>query len=131
MTNDRLIYRLLYAFIEKLSVSDQINVLENPAGAWKNFVAETKDLDGQYEEIRYLIRNIVSEIHRKDRIHCQYCRIDEGLLVKPPVEPHNLCKIHRQEYETRMDDRTLKQIHPAISEFVGKEGQICSAPPRR
>lgn len=131
MTNDKFIYHLLYSFIEKLSVPDQINVLENPVGAWKKFVAQTKSLEGPYEEIRYIMRNIVSEIHRKDRLHCQYCRIEEGLLVKSPVEPHNLCKVHRQEYETRMEDRTLRQVHPAISDFVGKEGLNCSAPPRR
>lgn len=122
MTNDKLIFELLYNFISKLNIEDQIRLLDNQRPFLKDFFDEAIEMKGHYEEIGYLMRNIVVEIHRKDRMKCQYCRIDAGLFVQSPVEPHNLCKLHRQDYETQFEDRTLKQIHPAIGDLVQYSG---------
>lgn len=133
MMNDRVIYFLLYQFIvECVQEGDDIEwIRDNPSDTWESFWVESSKLKGRYEEIKHLIVAIAKEIDRKDKLKCQYCRIDEGFLVEPPVKAEDLCKKHRQEYEEQYVDRTKLQKHPGIGDFVGKEGLHCSAPMRK
>lgn len=121
MMNDRIIYELLYDYILK-EVTDKEILYENPHMVWQMFWEDSEHLEGKYKEIYFLIQNIIKEIDRKDKLKCQFCRVDEGLFVDPPVKAENLCKKHRQEYEEQYIDRTLSQNHPAI---FGKEGMCC------
>lgn len=133
MMNDRIVYELLYEFIKNginnAEFTSDIG-LDDPELIWTGFTA-SKFLRENFGEIKHMIRSITKEIDRKDKLKCQYCRIDEGLLVEPPVKAEELCKKHRQEYEEQYVDRTLHQVHPGISEFVGKEGLHCSSPARK
>lgn len=119
MMNDKLLYEMLYNFIDKLNVEDQVSLLDDPQPFLIDFF---HTIVFKKEEVRFLMRNIVAEIHRRDRLKCQYCRIDAGLFVQSPVEPHNLCKLHRQDYETQFEDRTLTQKHPALGDLVNYTG---------
>lgn len=134
MMNDRIVYELLYQFMldEFLNHGEKHeSVVEFPELMWDRFV-ESGFLYENMGEIKHLIRSIAKEIDRKDKLKCQYCRIDEGFLVEPPVKAEELCKKHRQEYEEQYVDRTLSQSHPGIiNTFTGKEGLHCSAPPRK
>lgn len=139
MMNDKLLYDLLYNFIGKkvneTSVDSaeyeakKLYMLKHPNEVWLSFsnYINKSEWKGECEEILFLIMNIIKEIDRKDKLKCQYCRIDAGLFVQSPVEPHHLCKIHRQDYEVLYDDRTLRQNHPAISNviaFIGENGKV-------
>jgi hypothetical protein len=126
--NDRILYELLYNYLEKDVPLKQEEILADPVLTWHYFYEASKKLFGKYSEIRFLIQNIIKEIDRKDKLKCQYCRIDEGLLVEPPVKAENLCKKHRQEFEEQFIDRTLTQKHPAI---YGKEGMCCGPERKR
>ena len=131
--NDRIIYELLYQFIVDCirDGDDPETFIDDPGHIWECFWVESSKLTGRYAEIKHLIRSIAKEIDRKDKLRCQYCRIDEGFLVEPPVKAEELCKKHRQEYEEQYVDRTQTQKHPGIGEFVGKEGLHCSGPSRK
>ena len=132
MMNDRVIYELLYQYLKECYEEDPDTIHGNisPQDIWESFWLESSRLDGRYKEIRYLIVSIVREIDRRDKLKCQYCRIDDGLFVEPPVVPHDLCKKHRQEYEEQYEDRTLKQNHPACGPIIGMDGLSCGPPKR-
>lgn len=125
MMNDRVLYELLYEFIHECIIDGETTdeIMRIPKDVWENFWVDSSQLTGRYEEIEHLIRSIAKEIDRKDKLKCQYCRVDAGFFVKPPVEPHNLCKTHLQEYEIQYIDRTLTQVHPALGNLVNHIGK--------
>lgn len=112
MMNDRVLYELLYQYIRECIAEDWTidEVINAPKTIWEMFWVDSSNLKGRYSEIWHLIGAIAKDVDRKDRMHCQYCRIDEGLFVESPVQAENLCKRHRQEYEEQYIDRTLRQI---------------------
>jgi hypothetical protein len=77
---------------------------------WREFCATSIPLEDKYEIIDELIKNIVTEIDRKDKVRCQYCRIDEGLSVTSPIKAENLCRYHRNEYEEKYYDKTRDYV---------------------
>lgn len=126
MMNDRVLYELLYQFISDCikKEGDTPEVIgANAKDIWECFWVESSRLKGRYEEIEHLIKSIAKEIDRKDKLKCQYCRVDAGFFVKSPVEPHNLCKLHQQEYEVQYVDRTLTQVHPALGDLINHTGK--------
>ncbi len=126
MMNDRVLYELLYQFISDcIKEGDTPEMISaNPKDIWECFWVESSHLRGRYEEIEHLIKSIAKEIDRRDKLKCQYCRVDAGLFVKSPVEPHKLCKSHLQDYEVDYKDRTLTQVHPALGDLVNYTGAI-------
>lgn len=132
MMNDRILYELLYQFIvDYFKENNDLEFIKSsPEDIWECFWVESSGLDKRYTEIRHLITSIAKEIERKDKLKCQYCRIDEGFLVEPPIEAHNLCKRHLQEFEEKYEDRTLKQNHPGFTPIMGTEGLSCGPPTR-
>lgn len=125
MMNDRIIYELLYDFIYKSIADGQkiSDVIRDPTITWESFWVDSSLLDGKYTEIYFLIANIAKEIDRKDKMKCQFCRIDEGLLTSSPVKAEDLCKKHRQEYEEQYIDRTLNQMPLGIGAIIEYEGK--------
>lgn len=109
--NDRLIYELLYEFM-KNGIGDSEFCLditaEDPYYVWDAFV-KSKFLADNFGEVVHLVRSIAKDINRKEKLKCQYCRIDEGFSVESPIKFEDLCKKHRQEYEEKYVDRTLAQ----------------------
>lgn len=119
--NDRIIYHLLYQFLrelwKKFGDTEEFEKA-TPKLIWEGFLNESLTLEGRYSEIEYLIAGMIRDIQRKDRLNCQFCRIDEGLFVTPPVKAENLCKRHRQEYEEQYIDRTIAQLNPGINTSI-------------
>ncbi len=96
-------------------------VLKYPEEVWKAFGEVTMDCNGEYFAIANFIRNVAKDYDRKQRIKCQFCRIDEGFEVETPVKAELLCKPHRQEFELNFNDLTLTQ--PSLKyELRGEEG---------
>lgn len=128
MMNDRVLYELLYQFISDCikegATPDEI--ISRPKDIWEDFWIESSQLEFRYEEIEHLIKSIVRDLDRKDKLKCQYCRVDAGFFVKTPVQPHNLCKTHLQEYEVNYIDRTLTQVHPALGDLINHTGKKLS-----
>lgn len=130
--NDRIIYEILYEFIKNGLNNAEFSldlVLDEQDFIWNIFTSSVF-FSRNFGEIRHLIKSIAKDIDRKDKLKCQYCRLDEGFLVEPPLKSEDLCKKHRQEYEEQYIDRTLKQFPEGVSEFIGKEGLNCSGPSR-
>jgi len=130
--NDKILYELLYEYLRKGLSNFSFNVdmvKVEPEMIWDLFTSSIF-LREHFGEVKHLMRSIVKEIDRKDKLKCQYCRIDEGFFVDSPLRAEELCKKHLQEYEERYVDRTLTQKHPATSEIIGREGDSC-APPRK
>ncbi len=123
MMNDKLVYELLYQYISNLydaKNTDQEfdDIINNWEDLWMCFCQESLQFEGLYAEIKHLINSIAKEIEVRDKIVCQYCRIDHGLYVQSPVKSENLCKKHRQEYEEQYIDKTLRQNHPGIGAIL-------------
>lgn len=137
--NDRLLYDLLFSYIDKGLKNHSFTLdlaLVEPEMIWDLFTS-SMFLKDNLKEIQHLVTSIAKELDRKERLTCQYCRIEEGFFVEPPVVSEDLCKRHRQEYEERYVDRTLTQeafkMQSAglISPIEGKEGVPCAPPHRK
>jgi hypothetical protein len=130
----KIIYDILFQYVSSQILEGNLTLddaLTNQKKIWDSFLLSSV-FKKNFCEIQHLIMSIAKEIDRKEKLKCQYCRIDEGFLVEPPVKAQDLCKKHRQEYEEQYIDRTFNQCHPGIlSSFSGEEGMHCSAPPRR
>jgi len=96
-------------------------VMKYPEEVWRGFCEASSDCTGDFFEIAHYIRNVAKDYDRKQKIRCQFCRIDEGFEVDTPVKAELLCKAHRQDYELNFTDLTLMQ--PAIQfKITGEEG---------
>lgn len=133
MMNDKILYELLYNFVMQEMDNHGLEakfISDDPETLWKNFV-KSKFILENFGEIRHLIVSIAKDIDRKDKLKCQFCRIEEGLYAPSPVVYHHLCKKHRQEFDENYIDKTFIQKHPAISEIQGKEGMSTFGPSRK
>lgn len=120
MNMNNLLFDLLYAFLhKKYSACTEKEGVEKfqkdyligiSKLLWKEFCTEASLLENKYDMIEVLIKNIITEIDKKDKVRCQYCRIDEGLSITSPIKAENLCRYHRNEYEERYYDKTRDYV---------------------
>jgi len=96
-------------------------VMKYPEEVWKSFCESNKECQDEYFAIANFIRNVAKDYDRKQRIKCQFCRIEEGFEVETPVRAELLCKPHRQDFELNFTDLTLTQ--PSLKyKITGEEG---------
>ncbi|CAB4166292.1 hypothetical protein UFOVP844_21 [uncultured Caudovirales phage] len=115
-----LLHQYLTTFLDK-DIQRLDAVLKYPEEVWNGFCEASKDCQGDYFEIAHLIRNMAKDYDRRQRIKCQFCRIDSGFDVESPVRAELLCKMHRQDYELNFNDLTLTQISHQLK-MSGEEG---------
>jgi hypothetical protein len=114
---DKLLYDFLVEFLNHkykstvhLGEDQKEYLLGNYIELWEEFCNDLQHIEGKYSIIESLIKNTIKEIYRRDKIRCQYCRIDEGLSVTSPVKAENLCRYHRNEYEEKFYDKTKDYV---------------------
>jgi len=115
---------LLSQYIKNF-IDEDINrldlVLKYPEEVWNSFCDVTNNCKGNYFEIAHFIRNTAKDYDRRQRIKCQFCRIEAGFDVESPVRAEILCKMHRQDYEINFNDLTLIQPSKTFK-ITGEEG---------
>ena len=96
---------LMRMYFKEFRLEDLESLLECPQDAWVQFCDRSSFLDGEYASIEFEITNIIKDLINNERVACQYCRLDNGLSVQPPLRAENLCKRHLQIYEENYIDR--------------------------
>ena len=96
---------LLKMYLKSRTSEDLETLLDDPKEAWVDFCDKSSYLDGEYVSIEFEIINLIKDLINNEKVACQYCRLDNGLSVQPPLRAEYLCKRHLQSYEENYIDR--------------------------